>query len=369
MLQYARVQIPGALFATVSSIVVVIVVSSLGAIAENRFPALLSLFYGPPIAGPNSPNKRHIQFAMRGAQNLKYNFSADDQPAMNRYNALDRQGVQQKAAEGDEKVQALLEFADTKTRTTVGELMQTRNLEFGGTFFRFGALGIFAAQFSGIAFSLLAIMAVLEADHRVASVTFVQFGIGLILLSAVLIVLILQIQLSVTQIQGIENLEDLMSDDDRILLNRIKGRWLYPTVTVKPKFYSVLRRYLVLLHAPIMLFNLVLFGLTFLCAALVTLLWPGTVKDWPGELPRAFLLLAIAAVVYIGAFWTALKALESLRDVLQPVFVGVVTAFGTVLVMYLINGSMNKNYAISSIGAALPASIATGFASSFWKSR
>jgi len=224
-----------------------------------------------------------------------------------------------------------------------------------------------AGQLSVIVFGLLATIAVLQADGRVARVTFAQLGIGLVLLSAVVVILILEVRLSAAQLVGIEKLEDLMSDADRDLLNRIKGKWLYPKVKAEPKFYSVLRRYLLLLHVPIVLGNVVVYGFMFLCAALVTLLWPGTVEDWIGELPRAFTLLAVTGVLYIGAFWVALKVLESLRDVLQPAFVGVVTAVGTVLLMYLVTGSFNSSAAVASVGAALPASIATGFASAFWK--
>jgi hypothetical protein len=101
----------------------------------------------------------------------------------------------------------------------------------------------------------------------------------------------------------------------------------------------------------------------------VTLLWPGGVKDWTGELPRAFALVSVAAVLYVGAFWAVLKLLESLRDVLQPVFVAIVTAAGAVLVIYLFTGSFDARSAAASVGSALPAAIATGFASGFWKNR
>ncbi len=367
VLRYARVQIPGTLFATVSFITLLVAANLFGVLVLNRGAALIRLIYGPPIASPKSALRRLLQLAMRSAQSYEYTFTPDVQTAVNRYEALDLLYAERRVAAGDGDMEALLAFVDPQTGATTKDILRTRNIEFGGTFFHFQTLGTIASQLSAIAFALLAILAMLEADHRVARVTFVQLGIGLVLLSAVVVVLILQVRLSAAQLVWIEKLEDLMSDADRDLLNRIKGKWLYPKVTAKPEFYSVLRRYLLLLHVPIALGNIVSYGFMFLCAALVTLLWPGTVNDWTGALPRAFTLLAVTAVLYIGAFWIALRVLESLRDVLQPAFVGIVTAVGTVLLMYLVTGSFDSSAALASVGAALPASIATGFASAFWK--
>jgi hypothetical protein len=366
-LRHARAAIPGILFGTISIVVLLIAITGLGMLTVRATPAISNLVYGPPIAGPNSPRRRLLQLVMRSAQSYKYTFSADVEPAIKRYEALDWQYGQRLAASGDRDTKALLAFVDPRTGTAAMDVLRSRNLETGGSGFHFAALAETATQLSIVAFGILGIFAVLEAEDRVARVAYVQLATGLVLLSAVVLVLILQVRLSATQIIGIEKIKDLMTDADRDLIARIEGKWLYPKVEAKPQFYSVLRRYLLLLHVPIVVVSLIEYGCLFLLAALVTLLWPGTAEDWTGELPRAFVLLAVTAVLYLGAFWAALRVLESLRDVVQPAFVGLVTAVGTVFLMYLLSGSFKFTTAVASIAAALPASIATGFASAFWK--
>jgi hypothetical protein len=368
-LHYARVQIPGVLFAAVSLLVVLVVTVTVGALVEISSRELSARVFGQPIASPKAPRTRLLQLAMRSAQSIEYAFPADVQAAVDRFEVLDLLEAERKAAAGDGDARALLAFTDRRTGKKIRDILQVRSLELATSMMHFRALGSAASRLSELALASLATLSILEADDRLDRVRFVQIGIGLVLLSALLVILFLQVRLSAAQLVGLEKLEYMASDADRTLINRIKKRWLYPSVTVKPEFYSVLRRLFLLLHVPIVAVNLFEVGLIFLCVALVTLLWPGGVKDWTGELPRAFALVSVAAVLYVGAFWAVLKLLESLRDVLQPVFVAIVTAAGAVLVIYLFTGSFDARSAAASVGSALPAAIATGFASGFWKNR
>jgi hypothetical protein len=368
-LHYARVQIPGVLFAAVSLLVVCLVTVAVGALVEISSRELSARVFGPPIASPKAPRTRLLQLAMRSAQSIEYAFPADVQAAVDRFEVLDLLDTERKAAAGDGDVQALLAFTDRRTGKKIRDILKDRSLELGTSMMHFRALGSAVGRLDELALASLATLGILEADDRLDRVRFVQIGIGLVLFSALLVILFLQVRLSATQLTGLEKLESVASDADRTLITRIRKRWLYPSVTVKPEFYSVLRRLFLLLHVPIVAVNLFEVGLILLCVALVTLLWPGGVKDWTGELPRAFALVSVAAVLYVGAFWAVLKVLESLRDVLQPVFVAIVTAAGAVLVMYLFTGSFDARSAAASVGSALPAAIATGFASGFWKNR
>jgi len=76
---------------------------------------------------------------MRSAQSYEYTFSAEVQPAVDRYEALDRQLAERQAAVGDGDMQAFLAFADPRTGATTRDILRTRNLEFGGSLYHLGA--------------------------------------------------------------------------------------------------------------------------------------------------------------------------------------------------------------------------------------
>lgn len=360
-LGYARAQIHGVLFAVVSGVVIFGILIAVSIAAEVLLADHGAAVFGPPIAGPNSTRRRIVLLALRCGRASEYRFDPVVQQAVDQYEAVDRRVLHRKTQEGDEAMIALLQFADPATKDTMVDALRTHDLEVGSALSHFGAVGTLVGRLAGLAFPLLGVLAVLDAEGRIARVTLVQVAIGFVLFAAVLAVIVVQARLSEATIWVTPEHEAEATGREREALAMLANATVHPKVFPQAGFYSAVRQYLLLLHVPIVLVNLAVIGVLFAVIGVVTALWPGRALDWNGQLPEAFLVLAGAGIAYVVSLAAALAVIDRLRFVYQPVAVSLLAEAAGALVIYALTGSAS----VSTVASALPAALLTAMATPF----
>jgi hypothetical protein len=367
-LDYAREQITGPLFAFASFIILLTFILGIAQVLARINRRWGLALFGPPLGGPHSMRRTMVRLAMEGADSHELTFEAGLESRVLRMESLDRTLIEERA-KTDPDLTAFVQFVDVRGKRTMREVIGRRNLEFGSMIGHFMGLGRVAAQGSTQTLVVLSILILWQVNGSLAHLTLVQVGLGVLFLSALLVVITLQLRLSV-MVFSLSYLNDIaVTESDRALVESLDGLTTYPTVAITDRFYSVLRRYIVRLISPLVVVNVVTFWFLFLAASLLTLAWPGLASDWYGNLDEAAYAVAVAGAIYLGVYWGSLRVLESLRDFLQPIGVGVLTAACAVLGTYVLTGSFSRESAIASVITALPASFAAGIASGFWRGK
>lgn len=372
-LQYARVHISGWFFAVVSLVAVVVIALIINAAIVKVTSRVVQVVFGPPLMGPGSMSKAQLQLAIRAAQSYHVNFRADDDRVVRRLVDIDERVTQAAVDAGDDWALAFVNVRDPKTGVTIAEISEDGNLKVAqsGTHFLF--VGFLASRLSAVAFTVLAVLAVLEADGSIERVTLVQIATGLVLLVGVIVMSILSFRFAVSEIMNPDYSRtspaaaEAVTEEDTEFLDAVSGRFLYPRVKVDPGFYGVLRHYVVRLHAPLMLVNLASVAVFFVVAAFVAWVWPGQFDDWMGPLTGAFRSLVIVAVAYLVGLWVALTAVPRARALLKPIAVAMLTGVGTVFVMYLASGTFEVDASLSAVAAAMPVALVSGVVAAFFR--